>query len=139
MRNVAYNAAMSFFKEFKKFISQGNVADLAIAVVIGAAFGRLITSLVSDILVPPISVVLQGIDLKTYKWVISPAVSTKPEIALAYGNFIQVCIEFLVLAFLVFCLVKFLNRIRPKEEKAAQTENEQLKVLKDIREELRKK
>ena len=135
---ICYNARMSIIKDFKKFISQGNVADLAIAVVIGVAIGKVVTSLVNDIFLPPVSLILQGIDLKTYKFVIAPAVAGKPELAIAYGSFIQVCIEFLVLAIIVFCIIKILAKLKPKEDKAAQTENEQLKVLKEIRDELRK-
>jgi len=130
---------MSFIKDFKKFISQGNVADLAIAVVIGAAFGKIVTSLVGDIFFPPIGLLLQGIDLKTFKWVIAPAMGGKPEIAIAYGNFIQVCLEFVILSLIVFCLIKLLARLRPKEEKAAAQESKEIALLTEIRDLMKKR
>jgi large conductance mechanosensitive channel len=130
---------MSFIKDFKKFISQGNVADLAIAVVIGAAFGKIVTSLVGDIFFPPIGLLLQGIDLKTFKWVIAPAMAGKPEIAIAYGNFIQVCLEFVILSLIVFCLIKLLARLRPKEEKAAAQESKEIALLTEIRDLMKKR
>jgi len=130
---------MSFIKDFKKFISQGNVADLAIAVVIGAAFGKIVTSLVGDIFLPPIGLLLQGIDLKTFKWVIAPALAGKPEIAIAYGSFIQVCLEFVILSLIVFCLIKLLARLRPKEEKAAAQESKEIALLTEIRDLMKKR
>jgi large conductance mechanosensitive channel len=129
---------MSLLSDFKAFISKGDVADLAIAVVIGAAFGKIVASLVGDILLPPVGLLLQGIDFKTFKWIIQPAMGGKPEIAIAYGSFIQVCIEFLVLAIIVFIIVQILTKIRPKEKPAAVVESEELKVLKQIRDSLKK-
>ncbi|HVM90410.1 MAG TPA: large-conductance mechanosensitive channel protein MscL [Verrucomicrobiae bacterium] len=129
---------MSFFQDFKKFISQGNVADLAIAVVIGAAFGKIVSSLVGDLILPPVGLLLQGVDLKAFKWVLQPAVGTQPEVAIAYGNFVQVCLEFLVLSFIVFLIVKFLHSIRPKEQPSSPAESAELKVLKEIRDSLKK-
>jgi large conductance mechanosensitive channel len=129
---------MSFVKDFKKFLSQGNVADLAIAVVIGAAFGKIVTSLVGDILLPPVGLLLRGVDLKTFKWVLAPALNGKPEVAISYGNFIQVSLEFLVLSFVVFFLVKFLNRLRPKEDKSLAKESQEVLLLTEIRDELKK-
>lgn len=96
---------------------RGNVVDLAIAVTIGATFGRIVASLVADIITPPIGLLLRGVNLKSLKWIIQTADGTTPEIAIGYGNFIQASIEFCVVAIVVFGVVKLVNRLRPKEEK----------------------
>ncbi len=108
---------MTIYEEFKKFIMRGNVVDLAIAVTIGATFGRIVASLVADIITPPIGLLLRGVNLKSLKWIIQTADGTTPEIAIGYGNFIQASIEFCVVAIVVFGVVKLVNRLRPKEEK----------------------
>jgi len=108
-------------KEFKDFISRGNVLDLAVAVVIGAAFNKIVTSLVNDIVMPPIGYVLRGVNFKTLSVVLQQAQKDatgaviKPEIAITYGNFIQVVIEFFIVAFCIFLVVKGFNHMRKKE------------------------
>jgi len=131
---------MKIFNEFKKFIMRGNVVDLAIAVTIGATFGRIIASLVADIITPPIGLLLRGINLKSLKWVLQIADETRPEIAIGYGNFLQASIEFVVVALVVFLMVKALNRFRPKEEKAATQAQmtDEAKLLTEIRDLLKK-
>jgi large conductance mechanosensitive channel len=131
---------MKIFNEFKKFIMRGNVVDLAIAVTIGATSGRIIASLVADIITPPIGLLLRGINLKSLKWVLQIADEARPEIAIGYGNFLQASIEFVVVALVVFLMVKALSRFRPKEEKAAtQTQvSDEVKVLTEIRDLLKK-
>ncbi len=101
--------------EFKEFISKGNVIDLAVGVVIGAAFGKIVSSLVDDIVMPPIGRLLAGVDFKNLKWVIGSNVSAdgKPaEVAIKYGNFIQTGIEFLIIALVIFLVVKAYNRVK---------------------------
>ena len=101
--------------EFKEFISKGNVIDLAVGVVIGAAFGKIVSSLVSDIVMPPIGKLLAGVDFKNLKWVIgsNPGADGKlVEVAINYGNFIQTGIEFLIIALVIFLAVKAYNRVR---------------------------
>jgi len=103
------------WNEFKEFISKGNVMDLAIGVIIGAAFGKIVSSVVDDILMPPIGKLLAGIDFKTLQWVIGSKVGEDgkvSEVAIKYGNFIQTAIEFLIIAFVVFLIVKAYNRMR---------------------------
>ncbi len=131
---------MKIFNEFKKFIMRGNVVDLAIAVTIGATFGRIIASLVADIITPPIGLLLRGINLKSLKWVLQIADETRPEIAIGYGNFLQASIEFVVVALVVFLMVKAISRFRPKEEKAATQAqvSDEVKVLTEIRDLLKK-
>lgn len=99
-------------REFRTFIAQGNVLDLAVGVIIGAAFGKITTSLVEDILNPIIGLVLGGIDLTQLKVVLKEAVGTAPEVAIRYGNFLNTCLQFLLIAWVVFLIVKFMNRAR---------------------------
>lgn len=121
-------------KEFKTFISKGNVVDLAVGVIIGGAFGKIVSSLVNDILMPIIGVLLGGIDFSNLVLEIGKA-------KIAYGMFIQNIIDFLIIAFCVFMFVKAINKLtiltkkeEKKEEKVTETE---LSVLKEIREELK--
>ncbi len=103
------------WNEFKEFISRGNVLDLAIGVIIGGAFGKIVSSIVDDILMPPIGKLLAGIDFKTLKWVIDSKVGEDGktvEVAIKYGNFIQTTIEFVIIAFVIFLIVKAYNRMR---------------------------
>ena len=122
-------------KEFNKFISRGNVVDLAVGVIIGGAFGKIVSSLVNDILMPIIGILIGGIDFSSLSIKVGNAKIT-------YGMFIQNIIDFLIIAFCVFIFVKIVNRLsnltkkeEAEEEKITETE---LSVLKEIREELRK-
>ncbi|MCK9360746.1 large-conductance mechanosensitive channel protein MscL [Patescibacteria group bacterium] len=132
---------MTIFQEFKKFIMRGNVVDLAIAVTIGATFAKIISSLVADIITPPIGLLLRGVNLKSLKWVIQAADGTTPEIAIGYGNFIQASIEFLVVATVIFAVVKIVNRFRPKEEKPMTQKQitDEAKLLTEIRDLLKRR
>lgn len=102
-------------KEFKTFIAQGNVLDLAVGVVIGAAFGKITTSLVEDILNPILGLILGGVDFTQLKIVLKEAVGETPEVAIRYGNFIQTLIQFLIIAWVIFLIVKVANRLRLSE------------------------
>ena len=108
---------MKILKEFKAFISRGSVMDLAVAVIIGAAFGKIITSLVNDIIMPVIGLILGGINLTAMKVMIRPATEKLPELNLSYGNFIQAAIDFLLVALVVFLLIKSLNTISTRLRK----------------------
>jgi len=101
-------------KEFQKFISRGNVIDLAVGVIIGGAFGKITASLVNDIVMPPIGLMLSGINFKELKLVLGG--TQEAPISINYGNFIQICIEFIVIAFVVFLLIKFINNLKKKED-----------------------
>jgi large conductance mechanosensitive channel len=125
-------------KEFQNFISRGNVIDLAIAVIIGAAFTAIVTSLVNDIIMPIIGVILGGIDFKGLTVTIGQA-------AIAYGNFIQAIVNFLIIAFVVFLIVRSINRMQErlkKEEAPAESAppepSAEVKLLTEIRDLLRK-
>lgn len=131
---------MSVVKEFKEFVVKGNMLDLAVGVIIGASFGKIITSLVDDILMPPLGYLTGGIDFAEKKWVLVPEdTSTKvTEVAIRYGNFINIAIQFLIIAFCIFVVIKAINTLKRKEAAAptvAPTKEEIL--LADIRDILR--
>ncbi|MBD2751732.1 large-conductance mechanosensitive channel protein MscL [Spirosoma validum] len=98
--------------EFRTFIAQGNVLDLAVGVIIGAAFGKITTSLVEDVINPILGLILGGIDFSQLKIVLKEAVGTTPEVAIRYGNFFNTMIQFLIIAWVVFLIVKLANRAR---------------------------
>ena len=120
-----------FFDEFKAFAMRGNVIDMAVGVVIGGAFGKITTSIVNDIIMPLISMLTGGIDFSAWKWVLKEAVVaadgtvTLPEVAVNFGNTIAIILDFIIIAFAVFCMVKALNNLhRKKEEPAPEPEVE---------------
>ena len=105
-----------FIAEFKKFIARGNVMDMAVGVIIGGAFGKISTSLVNDIIMPAVSMLTGGVDFSNWKIVLKAAVAgadgaidPATEVAIRYGTFLATIIDFLIIAFAVFCLIKFLN------------------------------
>ena len=104
---------MAIIKEFKEFAMRGNVVDLAVGVIIGAAFGKIVTSLVNDVIMPPIGYLTGGIDFKNLKILIKPAdpANKVAEVAITYGNFINTVIEFLIIAFCIFMVVKAINSL----------------------------
>ncbi|MEO8796010.1 MAG: large-conductance mechanosensitive channel protein MscL [Daejeonella sp.] len=114
---------MSVVREFKEFISKGNVVDLAVGVIIGAAFGKIITSLVNDIIMPPIGYALGGVDFAELKYVLVPAdAANKVEaVSINYGNFINTVIQFLIIAICIFAVIKSINSLKRKEEAAPET------------------
>ena len=103
-------------KEFKQFAIKGNVMDLAVAVIIGAAFGKIVTSLVNDVIMPVIGLIVGGIDFAALKIVLTPAVGDTAEVAILYGAFIQTVVDFLLIALSVFFVVKLLSKLKKKEE-----------------------
>jgi large conductance mechanosensitive channel len=103
---------MSFFSDFRTFIQRGNVIDLAVGVIIGAAFGKIVSSLVGDMLMPLIGIVTQGIDIAGLSYAMpNPADPSKTLVTLKYGAFFQTCLDFLIIAFCVFLLVKGVNAL----------------------------
>lgn len=108
-----------FVDEFKAFISRGNVMDLAVGLIIGSAFTAIVKSLVNDIVMPIIGMVMGGVNFTTLKIVIRKAALDRPELALTYGNFIQAIIDFLLIALVVFMIVKSLNALRERKEREA--------------------
>lgn len=102
-------------KEFKEFALKGNVMDLAVAVIIGAAFGKIITSLVNDLLMPVIGIFLGGVSFTDLKYIITPASGDVAEVALRYGAFIQSMVDFLIIAFSIFMVIKLITSRKKKE------------------------
>jgi len=112
---------MKLLSEFKEFAARGNVVDLAVGVIIGAAFGKIVTSLVEQVVMPPIGLVLGRVDFSELKWVLAPenpATEAVEEVAIQYGAFINTVIQFLIVAFVVFLMVKAINRLRRAEAAA---------------------
>ncbi len=107
---------MKILQEFKAFAMRGNVLDLAVAVIIGAAFGKIVTSFVNDILMPPLGVLMGGLDFKDYVWVMIQATGDKPAVTLNYGMFIQNIIDFLIIAASIFLLIRALSHLKKKPE-----------------------
>lgn len=108
---------MAIVKEFKEFAMRGNVVDLAVGVIIGAAFGKIVTSLVNDVIMPPIGYLTGGIDFKNLKILIKEGDPTKKiaDVSINYGNFINTLIEFLIIAFCIFMIVKGINSLKKPE------------------------
>ncbi len=130
---------MKIIEEFKQFAIKGNVLDLAVAVVIGGAFGKIVSSFVNDILMPPIGLLLGKVDFRSLKLVLAEASGSSAEVALTYGVFLQNVVDFLLIAVAVFSVVKFSNRItkkpeqeKPQEEAAPSTEEKLLMEIRDI-------
>lgn len=111
---------MSMIEDFKKFAMKGNVIDLAVAVVIGAAFGRIVTSFVNDIIMPPIGILIGGVDFSELRIVLQEAVGETAAVTINYGMFIQTVINFLIIAFSIFLVIRaYANRKQKEEEKPA--------------------
>jgi large conductance mechanosensitive channel len=133
---------MGLLKEFKDFAMKGNIIDLATAVIIGAAFGKIVSSLVNDIIMPPIGVLLGGLDFKELKLIIKAAAGTNPAVTWNYGMFIQNIIDFLIIAFCIFMIVKMYQKTQKKKDEApappAEPTNQE-KLLTEIRDLLKNK
>ncbi|MBO5346671.1 MAG: large-conductance mechanosensitive channel protein MscL [Lachnospiraceae bacterium] len=106
----------ALMNEFKKFISRGNVVDMAVGVIMGSTFTKIVTSLVNDVMMPAIGMLIGGTSFENFKYVIEPATETAAESAIYYGKFIQSIVDFLLVAVVVFAIVKLINRMHKKEE-----------------------
>ncbi|ANF53427.1 mechanosensitive ion channel protein MscL [Brevundimonas naejangsanensis] len=134
---------MSLLSEFREFAARGNVVDLAVGVIIGASFGKIVTSLVDQVVMPPIGLLLGRVDFSKLEWVLvpeDPATEAVEKVAIQYGAFINTLIQFLIVAFVVFLMVKMVNKLRREqpagpEAPAAPTPTEAL--LAEIRDELK--
>jgi large conductance mechanosensitive channel len=109
---------MGMMKEFKEFAVKGNVVDMAVGIIIGAAFGKIVSSFVGDVIMPPIGVLLGGVDFSGLAFTIKQAVGETPAVVISYGKFIQTVVDFTIIAFAIFIAVKAINRLKRKEEKA---------------------
>lgn len=110
---------MTIIKEFKDFAVKGNVADMAIGIIIGGAFGKIVSSLVNDILMPPLGIVIGGVNFSGLKLTLKEAIDKQEAVTLNYGLFIQTVFDFCIVAFAMFLMIKGMNKLRSKEPPAA--------------------
>jgi large conductance mechanosensitive channel len=106
---------MSILQEFKEFAIRGNAIDMAVGIIIGAAFGKIISSLVADVIMPPIGVLIGGVDFTKLAVTLKEASGNVPAVTLNYGNFIQTLVDFIIIAFVIFIMVKLINNLKKKE------------------------
>ena len=139
-------AKASFIKEFKDFAVKGNAVDMAVGVIIGGAFGKIVSSIVNDLIMPPIGWLIGGIDFKDLKYdlPVNPLNEGGEPVSIAYGNFIQTCLDFFIIAFCVFLLVRALMKLSRKKEEAPAPQapaepSEEVKLLTEIRDALKNK
>ena len=131
-----------FLEEFKAFAMRGNVLDMAVGGVIGGTFGKITTSLVNDIIMPLISMLTGGIDFSSWKWVLKAAQGDAAEVAVNFGNFIAVVLDFIIIALAIFCMLKAINKLHKKKEEAPAAPPEpsaEEKLLAEIRDLLKEK
>jgi large conductance mechanosensitive channel len=110
---------MSIFKEFKSFAMRGNVIDMAVGIIIGASFGKIISSLVNDVLMPPIGVLIGGMDFSSLSLTVKSATPENAAVVIKYGMFINMVIDFVIVAFAMFIIIQAVNRLMKKQEPAA--------------------
>jgi large conductance mechanosensitive channel len=109
---------MGMMKEFKDFAVKGNVVDMAVGIIIGAAFGKIVSSFVGDVIMPPIGVLLGGVDFSGLAFTVKEASGEVPAVVIGYGKFIQTVVDFTIIAFAIFSAVKAINSLKRKEEEA---------------------
>ena len=134
---------MGMMSEFKEFAMRGNVIDLAVGVVIGAAFGKIVTALVDKVIMPPIGLLIGGVDFSRLSIVLKEATvdaagQEVPAVVLAYGEFFNALIQFIIIAFAIFLVVKAINRMRKPAEEAPAATPEDVLLLREIRDSLKK-
>ena len=134
---------MGMMTEFKEFAMRGNVIDLAVGVVIGGAFGKIVTALVDKVIMPPLGLLIGGVDFSKMAIVLKEASvdaagKEVPAVVLAYGEFINTIIQFLIVAFAIFLVVKAINRLHKKPEEAPAATPEDVLLLREIRDSLKK-
>jgi large conductance mechanosensitive channel len=133
---------MSILQEFKEFAIKGNAIDMAVGIIVGAAFGKTISSLVADVFMPPIGVLIGGVDFTKLAVTIKEAAGNAPAVTLNYGNFVQTVVDFTIIAFVIFTVVKLINKLKkseaPAPEVAAKPSKEEL-LLTEIRDLLKER
>lgn len=110
---------MSLIQEFKAFAARGNVIDMAVGIIIGAAFGKIVSSFVGDVIMPPIGLILGGVDFSDLAVTLKAAEGSTPAVVIAYGKFIQTIIDFLIISFAIFMGLKAINTLKKKQEEEA--------------------
>jgi len=125
---------MGMISEFKDFAMKGNLVDMATGIVIGVAIGKVVSSLVADVIMPPIGVLMGGVDFSNLGYTIQAAAGDAPEVVLKWGAFVQTMIDFLIVALCIFFIIKLINKAKPpaKEEPAKPTSEELLVEIRDL-------
>ena len=130
---------MSMIQEFKDFSMRGNVVDMAVGIVIGGAFGKIVSSFVNDVLMPPIGLMLGGVDFSGLKLTLQAATEDAAAVTLNWGAFAQTVVDFLIIAFAIFLVIKAMNAAKKKEEEAPAEPPKQEVLLTEIRDALRQR
>lgn len=125
-------------QEFKKFAIKGNIIDMAVGIIIGVAFGKIVSSFVADIIMPPIGILLGGVDFSNLVITLNQATETAAAVTINYGVFINTVIDFIIIAFAIFIVVKQINRLKKKEEEKPTEPSEDILLLREIRDSLKK-
>jgi len=129
---------MSIIDEFKNFAIKGNVIDMAVGVIVGTAFGKIVSSVVTDVIMPPIGVLVGGVNFSDLAFTIKEAAGTAPAVVIAYGRFAQTVIDFSIIAFVIFMVVRFINSLKKKAEAAPAAPTKDQVLLTEIRDLLKK-
>jgi large conductance mechanosensitive channel len=129
---------MSIAKEFKEFAVKGNVIDMAVGVIVGTAFGKIISSFVSDVVMPPIGVLIGGVNFNDLAYPLKAAAGTAPAVVIAYGKFTQTIIDFAIIAVVIFMMVKLINTLKKPAEAAPPAPTKDQDLLTEIRDLLKK-
>lgn len=132
---------MGMMSEFKSFAMRGNVVDMAVGIVIGGAFGKIVSSFVADVLMPPIGMLMGGVDFKDLSVVIQEAAGDVAAVTINYGAFIQTVVDFIIIAFAIFMVIKAMNKMKKKEEEAPAAPpkpSAEVELLTEIRDSLKK-
>jgi len=133
---------MSMMKEFKEFAVKGNVVDMAVGIIIGAAFGKIVSSFVGDVIMPPIGVLLGGVDFSNLSIIVREAVDKNPAVVISYGKFLSTVMDFIIIAFVIFVAVKAMNSLKKQEAAAPEVPpapSKQEMLLAEIRDLLKEK
>ena len=130
---------MGMIQEFKEFAVKGNVVDMAVGIIIGGAFGKIVSSFVADIIMPPIGLLLGGVDFTNLAIVLKEASGKEPAVLLSYGKFIQNVVDFTIVAFAIFLMVRAINSLKKKEEEAPVEPPKEEVLLTEIRDLLKEK
>ncbi|MDF2818254.1 MAG: mechanosensitive ion channel protein MscL [Stenotrophomonas rhizophila] len=133
---------MGMLTEFKEFAMRGNVIDLAVGVVIGAAFGKIVTALVDKIIMPPLGWLIGRVDFSELAWTLAPARVAAdgteiPAVVIGYGDFLNTLVQFIIVAFAIFMVIKVINRLARKKEAAPAAPKEEILLLREIRDNLK--
>lgn len=129
---------MSIIQEFKEFAIKGNVVDMAVGVIIGGAFGKIVTSLVNDVVMPALGLAIGGVNFSTLAVTLEAAVGDKPAVVLKYGVFLQTVFDFLIVAFAIFVAIKAMNKLKKSEPPPAPPPPKEVELLTEIRDALLK-